>query len=101
MMSEPSAGYEFSVPANKDHCQILMYLEDNCERWIFQKERNPKDNSEYYQCKVEFIQLVKLEKIEALLKKKFGVTECRPIDSEEFYTMKGDKRIEGPWTDKD
>ena len=105
----PVCGWDFTVRAEGIEVeQVISFMTEYCKRWCFQKEKGEETGYEHYQCRVSMKVKVRDTGMNKLLVKAFNVF-CKPtptvVDTfatqDDFYVMKEDTRIDGPWSDKD
>lgn len=106
----PIAMYDYTIP--RDHYsleELKSRLNTQCSRWVFQLEKGKEEGYEHYQCRISFKKKIRYT---TLLQKKKAGTEpltghfsptSNPtyLAGDDFYCMKEDTRIAGPWKDSD
>ena len=91
--------WDFTIPAEKTNLDSLKdILKEHCKKFVFQLEEG-ESGYKHYQGRVSL-------KVKARKGPKLNLTEHWSITSGEnkdndFYVMKSDTRIGGPWSDKD
>lgn len=83
---------------------VRKIFEDISKHYCFQKEKGEKSGTVHYQCrislKVKCRQNELIKKLQSRLAK-FHVTTTATVNkNEDFYCMKEETRVEGPFTDK-
>lgn len=82
---------------------LITTLKKHCKKWSFQLEQGEESGYTHYQGRIS----LKMKKRKPELIKAFEIKEAsyRPTSNEnkdnDFYAVKEDTRIAGPWTDKD
>lgn len=97
--------YDFTAQNNGKHTvqEIIDLLKKNCKKWCFQLEKAPTTNSEHYQGRISLKVKVRLPQLLTLFPNcnwHWSVTSSANRDNQ-FYVMKEDTRIAGPWKDDD
>lgn len=107
-MSSPLAMYDFTIPCNKYTVdQVKDYMRTYCKRWVFQQESGETTNYEHFQCRISLIGKKRLDTMITWMSKLMPGWHITPTSNpsyytgNEFYCMKVDTRINGPWTDRD
>lgn len=86
--------------------QVIDWMQKHCKRWCFQKEEGSETGYIHYQCRVSLISRKRfcnmIEFIIITLRGAHVSATSNPTfySGSEFYVMKEDTRIEGPWTDR-
>lgn len=102
-MSGPVTTYDFTMSFEAiDREELKKWLKEYCKTWCFQLEEGEETGYEHYQGR--FALKVK-ERITGVIKKfpkggHLSVTSTANRDNN-FYVMKEDTRVDGPWSDKD
>lgn len=98
--------WDFTAPCDKlPHDELLTFLNNHCKEWCFQKEQGATTDYVHFQGRLSLKlkkrknELLK-ELKDNLLNISFSPTSNENRDNN-FYAMKEDTRIEGPWTSKD
>lgn len=98
--------WDFTAPVDKlPKAELLEFLDNYCKEWCFQKEQGEETGYIHYQGRLSLKlkkrknELIK-ELKDNLLNISLRVTSTENRDNN-FYVMKDDTRIEGPWTSKD
>lgn len=110
IMSNPIAMYDYTIP--RDHYsldELKSRLNTLCSRWVFQLEKGKEEGYEHYQCRISFKKkiryttMLKLKKSGAApLTGHFSPTSNPTyLAGDNFYVMKKDTRVQGPWKDSD
>lgn len=97
----PCCVYDFTCPL-MDKEEIIVWLKDNCKKWTFQLEKG-ESGYEHFQGRMSLKikkRLGELIKLSWTKEVHWSVTSNENRDND-FYVMKSDTRIEGPWSDKD
>lgn len=98
--TNPVAVWDFTLSVEKCDFETLKeWLTINCKKWAFQKEQGENTGYIHWQGRVSMRK--KTRNMKGILKP----TEWSPTTNEnmdnDFYVLKEQTRIEGPWTDKD
>lgn len=98
--SNPVAVWDFTLSCEKWEFEDLRkWLTINCKRWCFQKERGEETGYVHWQGRVSMAK--KTRNMKGILSPaQWSPTVTTNMDNE-FYVMKEQTRIEGPWTDRD
>lgn len=103
-MTNPVFVYDFTLP-ECDREIVENWLKDKCKKWCFQLEQGEKSGYRHYQGR--FSLKVK-DRLSTLINKTKNVLKGihLSITSDEnkdnnFYVMKEDTRLDGPWTEED
>lgn len=103
-MSKPVCVWDITIPASEVSVgDLTTKLKNHCKKWAFSKEKGEQTGYEHYQCRVSLKNKARLGGIKALFeieKAHFSITSIQNRDNN-FYVVKEDTRLEGPWTDKD
>lgn len=85
--------------------KLEEYFDDNCSKWVFQKERGDENGYEHFQCRFTLTKKIRFTNLREKLIEELGITgfhltvtskNCIRKD-EEYYVTKENTRIEGPW----
>lgn len=79
------------------HLALIDTLREYCKKWCFQQEKGSETDYLHFQGRVSF--KVKTRSPTILPKAHWSVTSNVNTDNE-FYVMKPDTRVDGPWSDK-
>ena len=101
-------GFDITIPKSEfdSHNELGLALKEWAKSYCFQLEKGEKTGYEHWQCRVRLIKKKRLteviEQIAPSIKGHWSAT-CKTVHkSNSFnYVMKGDTRVEGPWSDKD
>jgi len=104
------AVYDFTISAVKEEALAVMCeLNKIAKKWVFQFERSER-GYEHFQGRLSLIkkkrinELIKLcdsEETPLLNKAHFSITSSNGVDTGDFYCMKLDTRVAGPWKNTD
>lgn len=112
-MSNALCMYDYTISTDIYNIQELKgILNKWCARWAFQKEVGKKNGYFHYQCRISFkrdhrIRWKTLLKLKPPRIRWSGQGGCTPTSNpsfyagNEFYVMKKETRVLGPWTDRD
>ena len=92
-----------------DHTKLSEYFNDNCTKWIFQKEKGTETGYEHFQCRITLKHKMRLINVREKMVEKLGITgfHLTPTsrncirNNEEYYVTKEETRIDGPWKNGD
>lgn len=79
--------------------QMKKFFKEHCKKWAFSIEKGEKTGYEHYQCRVSFKSKTRSPPM-APCHGKWTPTHEDNIENE-FYVLKEDTRLAGPWTDRD
>ena len=96
--------YDFSISCDKDErtpAELILWLTKLCKKYCFQKEKG-ESGYVHYQGRVSMKTKIRLDRLCSVepIKGKWSVTSNANRDND-FYVVKDDTRIEGPWKDTD
>lgn len=84
--------------------QVKGWMVENTTRWSFQLEKGKEAGKLHYQCHLYVEKQTRDTRIAKSILESFEANvHCRPcasITGSEFYSMKEDTRVDGPWADK-
>lgn len=86
--------------------QLLHWCTSNCKRWCFQRERGADTGYEHFQCRISLRSKKRLATMITWMSNTMPGIHVSPTANatyykgDEFYVMKEDTRIEGPWSDR-
>ena len=99
-MSNKISVYDLTIPSGKVSLDdIFKDFIKYCKNYVFQLEKG-KTGYEHYQCRIRLKvrdRISKVIKMFPFAHVSVTSTECKDDD---FYVMKDDTRIKGPWSDK-
>ncbi len=99
MSKNALCAWDFTLPAEcLNLSELKEFLKEHCKSWCFQKEKGADTGYLHWQGRVSL--KVKARKGPTLEKCHWSPTSTENKDND-FYVMKGDTRVEGPWSDKD
>lgn len=97
--------YDITISSDiSDKDALIKLFKHNCSRWAFQLEQGSETDYKHFQCRVS---LKKKMRLSTLVNKKLfpghiSVTSNPTHHAgDEFYVLKDDTRLDGPWTDRD
>lgn len=93
--------WDFTISSKDIKLDTLKnWLNTNCKKWCFQKEKGSKSNYEHYQGRISL--KVKDRNMNGKLHKKchWSATSNENKDND-FYCLKENTRIDGPWKNTD
>lgn len=101
------AVWDFTYSAEHTTKEILeKFLRTHCKKWTFQKESGDETGYVHYQGRISLNvrrrigECIKLWQTEGLEKVRITITSNTNRDND-FYVIKPDGRLEGPWRDTD
>ena len=102
------AMYDLTIPHDRYTLdQVKDFMRTYCKRWCFQLESGSETGYQHYQCRISLISKKRLNNmITWMASTMTGVHVSATANptfyaGNEFYVMKVDTRIDGPWTDRD
>lgn len=99
MATNALCSWDFTISCEHVELQILkIWLKENCKKFCFQKEKGEETGYLHFQGRVSL--KVKTRKIISEHKFHWSPTSTANKDND-FYVMKNDTRVEGPWKDTD
>lgn len=103
-MSKPVCVWDITIPAHITTAEILKdKFKAHCKRWTFSHEKGSTTGYEHYQCRISLKTKARLNGVKSLFdltQAHFSITSSCNHDND-FYVVKEDTRIDGPWSDKD
>jgi len=101
-MANPCSCWDFRIGTNKITIENLKeWLDKYCDKWVFQEELS-ESKYEHYQGRIH---LKVKERASTLLKKIPKGGDFKPTSNKntknDFYVMKEDTRVRGPWSNTD
>lgn len=101
-MTNPCCVYDFTAPCDSnDILKVKNKLKEHCKKWCFQKELSSSGYN-HYQGRFSLKLKKRLHQLVDMLDCNwhFSITS-NENQNNNFYVMKEDTRIEGPWSDED
>jgi hypothetical protein len=106
----PCRTWDLTVSAGgTDMEQLKRFYEDNCSKWVFQKERGEETGFLHFQCRFTLKNKTRWTNLRDRLHEELGIygfhltatsKNCIKKD-EDYYVTKEKTRIEGPWKNED
>lgn len=98
--------FDLTVPCDKvEFDQLKTFLVEHCKAWAFQKEKGEETGYEHYQARVSVKTKKRLSTMITLVNKDLEGSHvsatCTQNMGNEFYVLKAETRVEGPWSDRD
>jgi len=92
------------VPEETVRQGITQFFVENCKKWCFQLEKG-KSGYEHYQGRISLKERKRLNQVVEIFKETlpgahWSLTSVANRDNN-FYVMKAETRIDGPWTNED
>lgn len=92
-----------------DHQEVKDFCIKWCKKWCFQKEKGEENGYIHWQIRLSVRKAVRASKMKSRVVDTFGGDGtswyCEPTSAQnmgnDFYILKEDTKIEGPWSDKD
>lgn len=86
--------------------KLMTWLKQHGKKWVFQQERGGESNNLHWQGRVSLHSKQRKSTLIASLKtlndiKQVHVSEEHEEAGSQFYSMKEDTKVDGPWTDKE
>lgn len=103
-MSSPVSVWDFTIGSEYIELDDLKgILSEHCKKWAFQLEKGSETDYEHYQGRISLKVKARLGKIIKLFNiKEFHFTPTSTQNmGNDFYVIKEDTRINGPWKDTD
>lgn len=104
----PLAMYDLTIPCDRYTLDdVKDFMRTYCKRWAFQQESGEETGYIHYQCRISLISKKRIDNMVPWIHNKFLGFRCSPTSSptfysgNEFYVIKPDTRIAGPWNDRD
>lgn len=94
--------WSFTLFTEEDHDYVIGEM-SKVKRWVFQKERCPNTLKEHFQGHIHLEKKARLPELKKLFlgdmaKAHFSITS--DVEKAQFYCLKEDSRVEGPWSDE-
>jgi len=103
-MSKPVCVWDITIPASVITVDDLTRkFKLHTKKWAFSLEKGDETGYEHYQCRISLKTKARLNGVIALFQltqAHFSITSTTNHEND-FYVVKEDTRIGGPWTDKD
>lgn len=104
----PLCMYDLTIPDGYFTLdQILAFFRTHAKRWAFQKERGDDTGYIHYQCRLSLRTKKRVETMVTFINTHLKGAHVSPTSNptfyagDDFYVLKEDTRILGPWTSKD
>lgn len=93
-----------SFETDYDYTVIMECLKQFCDQWMFQKEECPNTNRKHWQIHMKLSSKKRLNEVVKMLKgtaiSGIHLSPTHDVNASNFYVMKSESRIDGPWCDK-
>lgn len=106
--TNPLAMFDITIPCDRFTLgEVLNFMRSHCKRWCFQQEEGTETGYIHFQCRVSLITKKRLANAITWINTKLPGCHLSATANpthhagDEFYVMKEDTRIDGPWTDRD
>lgn len=103
-MSKPVCVWDITIPTKDiDKYSLMDKFKEHCKKWIFSMEKGEKTGYEHFQCRISLKLKKRLNGVIDLFQVKsahFSITSGLNHEND-FYIVKEETRIGGPWSDKD
>lgn len=103
----PLAMFDITIPCDRyETDRIKSFMRTFCKKWAFQKERGSDSGYLHYQCRVSFTSKKRPTTAIAFINEHLPGSHISPtanptyLKGDDFYVLKEDTRVEGPWTDR-
>lgn len=105
--ASPLSAYDLTIAEHlftKD--QLIQFFHKHCKRWCFQLEEGGNTEYQHYQCRVSLMVKRRPNTMVNFVNEKLHGAHVSPTSNptfysgSEFYVMKEDTRIDGPWSDR-
>lgn len=98
--------YDLTIPCNKvSFDDLLGFMKSECKMWAFQKEKGEETEYLHYQCRVSLKVKKRVSTMVKLVNEKIPGSHVSPTSTQnsgnQFYVLKDETRVDGPWTDQD
>lgn len=95
--------FDITIPCKKfTWNQVKNWMDDNCKSWCFQKEKGEETGYEHYQCRISLKIKKRISTLIKTVPKGFHLSVTSNANKENnFYVLKEETRIDGPWSDQD
>lgn len=105
--TSPLAMYDLTIPSQRYNLdQVTTFCRTYCKRWCFQLEQGNNTNYNHYQARISLISKKRNDTMINWISKDYPGFHVTPTSNptyytgNEFYVMKIDTRIDGPWSDR-
>lgn len=92
-----------SFETDYDAQVIIDCLKQICVQWMFQKEECPSTNKKHWQIHMKLLSKKRLSEIKKMTNgtvlNGMHLSPTHDVSASNFYVMKTDTRVEGPWCD--
>jgi len=114
-MSNPIAVYDLTISLrvyDEDTHNLEWYIKQFnvlAKKWVFQQEEGGEDGYPHLQCRISLHKKKRGSELKKLLQSiggpfagaHYSATSTNGVEEGDFYCMKLDTRVAGPWTNKD
>lgn len=107
----PCRTWDLTVPADgtTEQEKLEKYFDDNCGKWIFQKERGDETGYDHFQCRFTLTKKIRWRNLRERLIEELGISGFHLTatskncirKNEEYYVTKEETRIAGPWRNRE
>lgn len=105
--TSPLAMYDLTVPCERYTLeQTMSWCRLFCKRWVFQEEEGSETGYKHFQCRISLITKKRFGNMITWMSANMPGVNVSPTSNptfysgNEFYCMKEDTRINGPWSDR-
>lgn len=102
------ASYDITIPCERNTLEsVLGFFRTHCKRWCFQQERGELNGFLHYQCRCSLRIKKRFNTMSTWIKNLLPGAHALPTSNpvfytgDQFYVMKEETRINGPWSNKD
>lgn len=106
--TSPLAMYDITIPCDRATLdEVRDFFRIYCKRWCFQQEQGAETGYLHYQCRISLISKKRVPTMITWLSELKPGWHVSPTSNpsfytgNEFYVMKVDTRIDGPWSDRE
>lgn len=106
--TSPLAMFDLTIPGNQYTLNLIKdFMRSYCKRWCFQEEQGCETGYKHYQCRISLQSKKRLSNMITFINEKLpgahvsATSNPTYYSGNEFYVMKEDTRINGPWNDRD
>ena len=102
MSKNALCNWDITTPINQfeNHMDLVKLLHKHCKKWSFQKEKGDKTGYIHYQIRISLKTKQRLTGLSKIFPKSHFSPTSNENKNNNFYVLKEDTRIDGPWTDE-
>lgn len=106
--TNPLAMFDITIPCEYYSTEdVLQWMREHCKRWAFQQERGDETGYLHFQCRISLHSKKRLGQMIKWIHENNSTWHVSATSNpsyytgNEFYVMKIDTRVDGPWTDRE